>query len=269
MTTEKILSSFKLELPLFTDKKIFEHIKMHKKYILYCRKRKEIFAVKNILKELIGRIEREFLEISEDVKVKGLKCLKQEELLKKRRMVRNWKQEKILRVTVQDDGWSREKEMLDFARRQNEEKNCKKRQEIGRQVRAYREQKEVRRIREDEERARAEEDRERNKVRLTQEDRRRLKGKKLASFMHKMNPILEKINRKEAAEQKKENLQQQYRSKFATLPSKFLEGTESYGLKVRDKFSPSREKGKFADNLAGNVVRTTGRAMVGWRAAMF
>jgi molecular chaperone GrpE (heat shock protein) len=181
-------------------------------------------------------------------------------------MVRNWKQEKILRVTAQDDNWSKEKEMLDFARRQNEEKNSKKRQEIGRQVRAYREQKKVRRMREDEERARAEEDRERNKVRLTQEDRRRLKGKELASFMHKMNPILEKIHRKEAAKQKKENLQQQYRSKFATLPSKFLEGTESHGLKVRAKFSPSREKGKFADYLAGNVIRTTGRAMVGWRA---
>jgi hypothetical protein len=74
MTIEKILSSFKLELPLVPDKKIFEHIKMHKKYILYCRKRKEIFAVKNILRELMGRLDREFLEISENIKVKGLKC---------------------------------------------------------------------------------------------------------------------------------------------------------------------------------------------------
>ena len=269
MTTQKILSSFKLALPLVSEANIFGHVKMHKKYILYCRKRKEIFGMKNIVKELMGRLEGEFEEISQKEEDAGLKCLKQEELLRKRRMVRNWKQEKILRVVVQEDNYSREKEIMDFARRQNEAKNSKKREEIGRQVRAYREQKEVRRMREDEDRARAEKERERNVGRLTQEDRRRLKGKELASFMHKMNPILEKINRKEAAEQKKENLQQHYRSKFATLPSKFLEGTESYGLKLRGKFSPSLEKGKLADNLAGNVVRTTGRAMVGWRASMF
>lgn len=32
----------------------------------------------------------------------------------------------------------------------------------------------------------------------------------------------------------------------------------------REKFDPSKHQAKYADNMAGTMVRTTGRAMVGW-----
>jgi len=48
------------------------------------------------------------------------------------------------------------------------------------------------------------------------------------------------------------------------VKSKLLEETQAVRDKGREKFDPNTMEAKRADNMAGAMIRTTGRAMVGW-----
>ncbi len=48
------------------------------------------------------------------------------------------------------------------------------------------------------------------------------------------------------------------------MKGKLLEETQALKDKHRAKFDPTTQQAKYADNMAGTMIRTTGRAMAGW-----
>ena len=46
--------------------------------------------------------------------------------------------------------------------------------------------------------------------------------------------------------------------------SRLHDETRLVADRQREKFDPSKHQAKWADNMAGAMVRTTGRAMVNW-----
>lgn len=52
--------------------------------------------------------------------------------------------------------------------------------------------------------------------------------------------------------------------RLENVKGKLLEETQALKDKHRLKFDPNTQQGKYADNMGGNVIRTTGRALAGW-----
>ncbi len=53
--------------------------------------------------------------------------------------------------------------------------------------------------------------------------------------------------------------------KYLQVKSKLKDETQAIVNKKRDKFDKEKDQAKWADNMAGDVIRTQGRAQVGWR----
>lgn len=56
--------------------------------------------------------------------------------------------------------------------------------------------------------------------------------------------------------------------KYANVKSKLKQETMATVNKKRDKFDKDKDEAKWADNMAGNVLRQQGRAQVSWRQGM-
>lgn len=92
----------------------------------------------------------------------------------------------------------------------------------------------------------------------------------------KEEQLLEK-KQKLVAQQLEKNLQRQHffeqvilnpeplNDKFSSVKSKLKQETMATVSKKRDKFDKEKDQGKWADNMAGNLIRAQGRAQVSWR----
>lgn len=92
----------------------------------------------------------------------------------------------------------------------------------------------------------------------------------------KEEQLLEK-KQKLVTQQLEKNLQRQHffeqvilnpeplNDKFSSVKSKLKQETMATVSKKRDKFDKEKDQGKWADNMAGNLIRAQGRAQVSWR----
>ena len=80
--------------------------------------------------------------------------------------------------------------------------------------------------------------------------------------------ISAKNERTKQKEFREQELREKTGRRFSGVTSKLDHETVGILGKQRDKFDPKKDKGKWADNLAGGCVRNTGRAMASWRSGL-
>lgn len=159
-------------------------------------------------------------------------------------------------------------EMQDFLRKKQAEKHVKERTHIRKIVNEYKENKLVRRERELEEKLMIEE---MNRVPipvLSNEEKARLMRKEMSTFMRKMNPIIQKKNAVVEVKERMDRIHEINQKRFEGVEGRWGEETKCMVSKARDKFDYKNDKGKWADNMAGDMVRNQGRAIVGWRGSV-
>ena len=262
---EVVLSSIKLEIPMIGDKQIYEHIERHKKYSIIDKKRKQVFYTNNLLKTFKVRLEDEWKKMYQKEKIENLAGLKKVDLFKKRNMVKIWKKEKVDRVLHDAEDYTREKGTLDLMRKQNEIKERKYRDQINRQVAEYRENKETKKVREEEYRDfQEQQEMLKRKVKLSKTDKQRIFKRENDQFFKK----LDKLNNIEIDKFDKnarmESIKIKNKDKFNSVTTRLMEETANTVSKHRDKFDVNKDTAKYAMNMGGNMVRTTGRALRNW-----
>lgn len=184
-------------------------------------------------------------------------------------MVKEWKKERVDKVFIREEEEIKDNEMHFRIKKQNEIKNQKQRDEINRKVAEFREHKEIKKMREEEERENLERHEIiRRRVKITKEDKERLKSKEMNHFMKQ----LDKINNIEIQKFDKisrmEHIKLKNKEKYSSVSTKFMEETANTVSKNRSKFDNTRDVGKFAQNMGGSMVRTTGRALCNWKSTI-
>lgn len=105
------------------------------------------------------------------------------------------------------------------------------------------------------------------KVYITPETQERIRQKEYKLLEKKwrlMSANKEKSNqRQKFLEENIMNMQQS--EKYSQVKSKLKDETMAMVHKKREKFDKDKDQARWADNMAGGVIRTQGRAQVSWR----
>lgn len=104
---------------------------------------------------------------------------------------------------------------------------------------------------------------EKNKVKeLTQDQKERIWKREEDAFAKKQNKILSKQKKDEVASLPVTNASEKYKLK---VNSKLFEETKAITEKKREKFDSTKETGRDAITMGGNILGVQMRTMPGWR----
>lgn len=164
-------------------------------------------------------------------------------------------------------GQDKDSEMKELVRQRNVSVDCKKREEVKQKVEEYKEMKVIKAMR-DQQR----EDLVKNQTTkarfISTEQKSRAKEREDMALEKRRLLISAKENRSRQKELRALELKEKTGRRFSGVVSKLDHETVAILGRQRDKFDPKKDTGRFADNLAGGCIRTTGRAMPSWRQGM-
>lgn len=248
-------------LPLYPPEVLREHTDAYNKFLKLESKRKEILTNYKLAKEqkrkLEGMHRAEVLAIQENEKKEDPEKIRLEQARKKE-MIEKWKREKVTQTLINEDKMEEEikKKMMI-----NEDKKKKELEEKKKMVQEFREKKEIEKMKEVQ---RVQLEGAYNTKHVSTEQKMRLFEKEQQLIEKKRQHVLEKRQEEEQKMLKKEQEMMEKHRKMEKVKSKLLDETKALKDKMRDKFDPSVDQKKYADNMAGAVIRTTGRALVSW-----
>ena len=93
----------------------------------------------------------------------------------------------------------------------------------------------------------------------------RIKKKEENLIRKKSELIKKKYYSQNIKKEKINNIKKKFEKKYSYVKPKFGIKTTSVIGKQREKFDFDKEIGKFGNNFAGVLVRTTGRKLVNWK----
>ncbi len=247
-------------LPLYSPEALRSHTQAYNTFLKLEAKRKEVLAEYKTAKDKKRKLEAmhraELLAIQEKEKREDPEKLKIEQQRKKE-LIERWKQEKVTRQVIDEDKIEEE------AKRKNAHTDEKKKRELEEKkklVQEYREKKEIEKTKELQ-RIQLQEAQARH---VSVDQRFRIQEKEQELIEKKRQSVMEKKLEEEQKKLKKEHELMEKHKKLEKVKSKLLEETQALRDKARAKFDPKTGQKRFADNMAGAMIRTTGKALVTW-----
>lgn len=262
MDTDAFFDECSLLLAIYTEAAVRDHVKIFKVFQGLDTEKKALLEEYKKIKQEIKFCESKYRqeEIKKAEKKESSKIPKasKEERAKQKEKIEKWKREREVKQVINEDKeeelqrntahitYLKRKKELDAKKAEIEEfKAIKQMEEIRKQQMMDAQKQET--------------------TYMSQEQWERIKMKEERLFEKNM---LLKMQKQEKAQQRNHTMQRamsQNAKKYQNVKPKFKEETTSVMGKQRGKFDPNVDKGKYANNMAGNLVRTTGRAIVAWR----
>ena len=253
-------SECQIVLPLYSQEALRQHTQAYNSFLKLDARRKEVLAEYKAAKdqkrkleamhraELLAHQEREKREDPEKLKI---------EQQRKKELIERWKQEKVTRQVIDED-----KVEEDVKRKAAVFDDKKKREleEKKKLVQEYREKKEIEKVKELQ-RIQLQEAQARH---VSVDQKLRIQEKEQELIEKKRQSVMEKKLEEEQKKLKKEHELMEKHKKLEKVKSKLLDETKALRDKARAKFDPKTDQKKHADNMAGTMVRTTGRALAAW-----
>ena len=253
--------------PLFSVESINSHVEKFTLNEQLNSEKKELllrykqFQQKNAKEELVNFHEIEQRENlnNENQKLQVILNKEKEERLKN---LKDWKiqKEKQERETlaIKKKEEQKKKEIFELTK-VNEDIEKKDKLEM---IQKFREQKELKRL------MSAEQNRYEHKMKLKMlnvEDFMRIKEKEELLLKKKKELIIRKKLPELEKKERLENFFNKIEQKFDYVENDLTHQTVAHVTKANRKFDFNKDKAKFGDNFAGNLVRTEGRKLVEWR----
>lgn len=264
LDSKEFQEELKIHLPLNTEQELIDYIEKHKKYLYLDEKKKEIFQINNDLKDQKKKRELSWLTKKDELKFdkeSKLREFRMQENTQKKEMVRKWKQQREISSVISKD---KTQEMKEHMLKQKDADYQKVREQQKKAVEEFKEMKEVKRMREEQRKEIVQ--RQHSKTRyVSSEQRERIKMKEDNLLQKKRQLVSQKQDRMKEKEHREQVLKAKTSRRYSGVSSKQDHETVGVLGKQRDKFDPIKDKGKWGDNMAGDMVRNAGRAIPTWR----
>ena len=261
------MDEIKMQLPLLSEPQIAEHVLNYKTFMNLDNQKKELMMEYKELTKEVTRLEgtHRSLLVSKTQKQpskRTLDKLKKEREAQKEK-IRKWRQEKEVNRIVKEE---QEEDLKKFERDKQFLKRRKQLEKKRMLVNEYKQMKEIKRARDQE----VQEMKNRERKYISVEQKRRIKQKE--------NKLIEKRKRLMSAQREKKNARAKRLEelkgivppKFGNVKSRLRNETYVSIGRQREKFAGIGKigEGRYANNMAGMLVRTTGRAMAGWKGGI-
>ena len=250
-----------LELPLKAESEVMEHIQIYKMYVNMDKEKKELMESYKRSKEDIKFIESRYRakEIEKQtVKPRPLSKTTMEKRKAQKEKLRKWKQDKETQRVLQ-----KERDM-EIQKLERDKKFMKRKKELQSKKMMIEEYKQMKMIeKEKQEKLKEMNKRERKYVSVEQKERIRMKEQRMLDKKKRMKSVAQQKSK--TRQQRIDELRGVLPNKYGGVKPKLRDETMASLGRQRDKFSYRDGERKYANNMAGALVRNTGRAMVGWR----
>ena len=255
-------------LPFLGEEKIKEHIERHKLYNTLEEKKKELLAqykeCKDTQKQFIIEAihKEEELKKEDEKKAKIIAIKMKEERDRVKEQIKEWKTKKLATQMVEKEN----RNLQQLEKKKEEEALLKmKKEEAQKKLEEYRAQKLAEKIRQKE---REEYQKSLAKRQLTKEDLARIKEKEDEILKKKQDLIAMKKQKQMEKTEKIQKILETQSIAYSWVEPRLNEDTKAAQDKKREKFDPSKDRGRTADTFGGQVTRNAGRAIPLWRQGL-
>lgn len=250
----------KIVLPLYTREQIQEHSIHYNKYLKLEARRKEELGKYKKYKEEMKKLEAQYraqLLVAEEKNKRVDPEIEKIEKLRKKEEIERWKRErevdKVIALEKQDEAVLHQIKQMELKRK-------KELEEKKRLVQEFREKKEIEKAMEFQREAAKDS----MKKYVSLEQKARIREKEDALIEKKKQVINEKKAKEAELKLKLEIQMIEKHKKLEKVKPRLHEDTRLVFDRKREKFDPTKDEAKRADSFGGTMLRTTGRAIVGW-----
>lgn len=258
-----------LELPLKSEPAIFAHITAYKTFKDLDKEKKNLMGQYKALKQRQKDTEAKFnsLKLKElESKQQRTKSIgrTQEQRQKDQELLIKWKRDKLVNKVLEQEKDAEVTEQVNLKKQKQKQKEMDQKKLL---VEEYRQMKMMEKERQEAVKQNAM--KEKQYVDPETVQRIRMKEELLLEKKQKlMTQQLEKNQQRQLFFEQNILNPEPLNDKFATVKSKLKQETMATVSKKREKFDKEKDQAKWADNMAGNLIRAQGRAQVSWRQGL-
>lgn len=252
-----------IHLAIYSEEAVRQHISIYKTYKQIEQSKRDKMDEYKQLKNEIQFEESKYRadQIRKEEKKKQSKMpprATEEERTKRKDQIKKWKSQKEVERVLKDE---REAEL---ARNKTQKNYLKRKRELDRkkqQIEEYKSMKQMENVRKEQ----AKEMESREKKYVSNQQWENIQKREELQFQRQMQLKMDNQYKKSHRSRSMAKMMSNQNKKYDKVKSRLKQETVGMIGKQRDKFDPKRDKGKYADSMGGNLVRTTGKAMAGWR----